>query len=43
MFIFGEAFAGLLEWDFNTVVCEVEPKTLKYKETQLKNEPFKSV
>lgn len=43
MFIFGEAFAGLLEWDFNTVFCEVEPKTLKYKDTQQKNEPLKPV
>lgn len=41
MFIFGEAFVGLLEWTANTVVCKVEPKTFK-KKAQI-NGPIKPV
>ena len=44
MFIILEKpFADLLKRAVNTVIREVEPKTLKYRETQLKNEPLKPV
>ena len=42
MSIFGEAFANLPKRAVNTVVREVEPKTLKYKESRI-NGPLESV